>query len=308
MSTLTSLISGGGGGGGASHLGVVLLTESTTVSFPVDVQALVYVIGAGGSGAASMYKKTCGGGAGGCAVSNLTLTSGTTYTATIGAGGAGVYQPVVNVVLNGVAGGNSSFSGSNITTMTGNGGLGGIGENDYGTALTGVAGGSASGGNIANVTGGSAGNVPVNTQRTSSGGDVGIFVTPPRAAGNISSYPTNVLGYNPLPFDLPFTGYANTAFISSPTYYYQTYSLAAGTKGTLAWEDITNRRRAISDSGAFSGGSGAAHVDSGSANNYALAGDASLGGGGGGAIAARQYAISGNGGVGAVIIQILSLG
>ena len=64
MSTLTGLISSGGGGG-ASHLGVVLLTESTTVSFPVDVQALVYVIGAGGSGAASMYKKTCGGGAGG---------------------------------------------------------------------------------------------------------------------------------------------------------------------------------------------------------------------------------------------------
>ena len=312
MSTLTGLISSGGGGGGASHLGVVLLTESTTVSFPVDVQALVYVIGAGGGGAAGTDKKTCGGGAGGCAVSNLTLTSGTTYTATIGAGGAGAATTVDNTFSNGSVGGNSSFSGSDITTMTGNGGLGGIGENDYGTAITGVSGGSASGGNIANVTGGSAGNAPASQYRTSSGGDVGIFVTPPRAAGDISSYPTNVLGYNPLPFEIQFLGrndlFNEATWSGSTIYYYRDQIKPAGSRGSLIEQDTGNYRRTVSDSGAFSGGSGCAYYSTSSVYNYAMAGDASLGGGGGGALAARTTSYSGIGGVGAVIIQILSVG
>lgn len=306
MSTLTSLISGGGGGG-ASHLGVVLLTESTTVSFPVDVEALVYVIGGGGGGAAGVNRKTCGGGAGGCAVSNLTLTAGTTYTATIGAKGAGGSSTVSSTISNGGAGGNSSFSGSDITTMTGNGGSGGIGTSS--TELTGVSGGSASGGNIANVTGGSAGNVEPTW--TSSGGDVGIFATPPRALGSITGYPLNVLGYNPLPFEIQFLGrndlFNEATWSGSTIYYYTDQIKAAGSKGSLIQEDTGNTRRIVSDSGAFSGGSGCAYYSASSSANYAMAGDASLGGGGGGAVGYRA-AYAGLGGVGAVIIQILSLG
>lgn len=312
MSTLTGLL--GGGGGGSSHLGVVLLTESTTVSFPVDVEALVYVIGAGGGGAASASARSTGGGAGGCAISKLTLSAGTTYTATIGARGTGgTVTSNPGSASNGGNGGNTSFSGSGITTMFGNGGAGGTSTTGFNTLLTGSAGGSASGGTLFNTTGGAAGSItdPSGYGRTSSGGDVGIFATPARAVGNITFYPLDILGYNPLPFEIQFLGkndvFNEATWSGSTIYYYTDQIKAAGSKGSLIEWDSSNRRRTMSDSGAFSGGTGVSYNDSGSGNNYVISGDASLGGGGGGA-AAYYTAYAALGGVGAVIIQILSVG
>ena len=140
-----------------------------------DLQAYVYVIGAGGSGARTGGGNSqClqGGAAGGCAVSFLTLLSSVTYTITIGAGGA-VTSGSGNG--NGNAGGNSSLAGSNITTMTGNGGAAGTYASSGTIAAN--AGGSASGGNICNNTGGSGGLVSDTNNHMTGGGAVGLWTT-----------------------------------------------------------------------------------------------------------------------------------
>ena len=139
-----------------------------------DLQAYVYVIGAGGSGArtgSSATTRIQGGAAGGCAVSFLTLLSSVTYTITIGAGGAVTSGSGDGA---GNAGGNSSLAGSNITTMTGNGGAaGGLGTGE----VAANAGGSASGGNICNNTGGNGGTVTNTHNHGSGGGAVGLWTT-----------------------------------------------------------------------------------------------------------------------------------
>ena len=141
---------------------------STTLTPAFSFSALVHVIGAGGSGAASdgaasggspAICMATGGGAGGHAISRLNFTSGVTYTITIGAGGA-QHQVVDGQRNDGNAGGNSSISGSDITTMTANGGgagQGSIHESMSSFSESGGTGGSASGGNIANLTGGAGG-------------------------------------------------------------------------------------------------------------------------------------------------------
>jgi len=139
-----------------------------------DLQAYVYVIGAGGSGArtgSSATTRLQGGAAGGCAVSLLTLLSSVTYTITIGAGGAVTSGSGDGA---GNAGGNSSLAGSNISTMTGNGGAAGaIGSGE----VAANAGGSASGGTICNNTGGSGGLVTNTNNHMTGGGAVGLWTT-----------------------------------------------------------------------------------------------------------------------------------
>lgn len=136
------------------------------------LQAYVYVIGGGGSGACSRAAnlRSSGGGAGGCAISLLTLASGTAYTITIGAGGVYEY-----LSANGNNGSNSSFAGSGISTMTGNGGTGGVHASSG--AVAGGAGGSASGGTIANFTGGAGGACSDVNNIVSGGGAVGLWST-----------------------------------------------------------------------------------------------------------------------------------
>tara|TARA_R100000008_G_scaffold79840_1_gene61819 strand:- start:512 stop:1522 length:1011 start_codon:yes stop_codon:yes gene_type:complete len=138
-------------------------------------EAYVYVIGAGGSGASAprdVNYSVTGGGAGGCAISKLTLVSGVEYTFTCGAGGAGG-GPYTSE-QDGSAGGNSTFSGSGISTMTGNGGSAGVKYS--GAGGSGATGGSASGGNIANFTGGAGGSTS-STRQASGGGAVGLWAT-----------------------------------------------------------------------------------------------------------------------------------
>ena len=69
-----------------------IFQKSVTWACPVAMEAFVYVIGAGGSGAhvghSSDTTHNCnGGGAGGCAISRLSLVA-QNYTVTIGSGGA----------------------------------------------------------------------------------------------------------------------------------------------------------------------------------------------------------------------------
>ena len=59
---------------------VMAFQESQTWACPVAMEAIVYIIGAGGSGAAIRYsyhdsRNATGGGAGGCAVSRLSLAA-----------------------------------------------------------------------------------------------------------------------------------------------------------------------------------------------------------------------------------------
>tara|TARA_E500000081_G_scaffold143139_1_gene162630 strand:+ start:227 stop:1153 length:927 start_codon:yes stop_codon:yes gene_type:complete len=137
-----------------------------------DMQAYVYVIGGGGSGACSRAAnlRSSGGGAGGCAVSLITILSSITYTVTVGAGGIYEY-----LSANGNNGSLSSLIGSNITTMIGNGGTGGVHASSG--SVAGGAGGSATGGNICNNTGGAGGSCTDFNNATSGGGAVGLWST-----------------------------------------------------------------------------------------------------------------------------------
>lgn len=172
MSTLTGLI-GGGGGGSVSAGQTFVFASSTTWSPPRDMDAFVAVIGGGGTGGrhTGSSGNASGGGAGGFALSYLTLSSGTTYTVTVGAGGAPTSGTGAQA---GASGGASSFSGSGITTLTGNGGTGGQQSNN--TTLGKRAGGTATGGTVLNNRGGYGGGVlSGSSSKTGGGGAVNLI-------------------------------------------------------------------------------------------------------------------------------------
>ena len=167
----------GSGGSGVGN-NVISFQQSASWTPAYNMEAIVYVIGGGGSGGccgngnANGTVEVTGGGAGGTAVSKLTLLSSVTYTVTIGSGGAHVAKGSGSPdFAGGNAGGNSSLAGSNISTMTGNGGAAGEGSASGGAA----SGGSASGGNIANLTGGASGAVSASSKLASGGGGVNLF-------------------------------------------------------------------------------------------------------------------------------------
>ena len=123
------------------------------------------LIVAGGGGGGTGGGEGGGGGAGGLVYygsetpktpngSAITLTSGQTYTATIGAGGTGATQYGTNGG-NGTSGGNSSFTGSGLSLITAlGGGTGGNYPSNGAGHGTGVAGGSGGGGGGNNSGGG----------------------------------------------------------------------------------------------------------------------------------------------------------
>jgi hypothetical protein len=121
-------------------------------SSTISADALI-VAGGGGGGAGAVGG---GGGAGGLrAFANQSLTSGTTYTVTVGgAGSAGVWE-----FTKGGTGGPSSISGTGLTTIEAAGGGGG-GSGDQTSAGPGVSGGSGGGGNYVGLSAGGAGNTP----------------------------------------------------------------------------------------------------------------------------------------------------
>ena len=167
-------------GSAGANLPILTFKISQTYTPSYTSEVIAYVIGGGGSGAATERNSSVwrcfasGGGAGGTAISRLILTSGVNYTITIGAGGASATETSNETVEAGNAGGNSSLSGSDITTMTANGGQGGTGSTTASATLADRTGGSASGGNIANFTGGSAKGVTSLPDQVSASGGGGV--------------------------------------------------------------------------------------------------------------------------------------
>jgi hypothetical protein len=111
-----------------------------------SINYLVVGGGAGGGG----YNNGGGGGAGGLLASSITLSSGVSYTITVGAGGAGG----ATSASRGSNGNNSSISGISITALGGGGG-GGFDGSSAGTA--GLSGGSGGGGGAGSTTTGGSG-------------------------------------------------------------------------------------------------------------------------------------------------------
>ncbi|MBR19374.1 MAG: hypothetical protein CMA64_04405 [Euryarchaeota archaeon] len=188
MPVLGAAASGGGGGG---QLPVISFQTSRTWAPAYDLTAYVYVIGGGGAGGAvkSSNGNAGGGGAGGCAVSKLDLSSGTSYTITIGAAGAA--SSANGAAVAGGAGGASSFSGSGISTMTANGGTGGVASTSSAPgATTGAAGGTATGGTLGNFTGGKGGGFNSGTTNygCAGGGAVGLWQNGNDAENTIAVY------------------------------------------------------------------------------------------------------------------------
>lgn len=266
MSTLTGLI-----GGGKVIDDIRVFYSSTTYTPASDCEAVVYVLGAGGSGAAysqvTQNNHCSGGGAGGLASSRLDLSSSVTYTVTIGSGGAARSGSGVD----GIAGGNSVVSGTGITTMTGNGGQGG----DYGsgaTAASARSGGTATGGNIFNYQGGGSGSVDgtANNARASGGGSVNFF-------NDISAVTSdNVTNFNGVsPAKNPFRSSKDYSFLSKGLSLKTIiYGFAGSQQGEAFWG---------------SDGSTTSLTDA-------------VYGGGGGAISGNTGAFSGAGGDGLVLI------
>ena len=316
-----------GGGGGGSPFPTMVFQESTTWACPVAMEALVYVIGAGGSGAfraAQSNHQVGGGGAGGCAVSKLTLAA-QNYTLTIGSGGI---ETVGYNQNHGADGGASEMSGSGMTTMTANGGTGG--RYTSSSSGSGSTGGSATGGTLYNNAGGG---VPVNTPSTSftksGGGGVGLF-----GAGEDGSWiGTNqqmAMGGMVMGWSDPITASSSTVSTVGADVIYKknmpvTCDIFPGLKfqfgapvnltgvydtnnvssGTYPRRLVHSGKTYILPSGPFCGGAGYGGSETG--NQFAASG---ICGGGGGGMCQQdaRYGYSGGGGSGIVIICPISIG
>jgi hypothetical protein len=316
---------------------------TTSWSPATTTTAYVYVIGGGGSGAAAGNNSTgvaLGGGAGGCAVSLLTMSSSVTYTATIGAGGGNVAGSASGN-NNGEAGVNSTFAGSDISTMTGTGGSAGQVDTSGGPT-SGASGGTPTGGNIANYVGGSGyGNTQTATKGATGGGGVGLWMNG-RApgtneqgtsqkltlGGNLSGWsrgsgnskntnPDFVAGY-PMPVAMePFSGMLTTYYTQEWADYddANNYSLGFNTINTGMQQMFNDATAPFLDGSdemtdpngsAFCGGGGVAYN-----LKYVTAGRGVLGGGGGGAYTTSttsgNAAYNGIGGHGCVLIFPVSI-
>ena len=281
-----------------------------------DMQAYVYVIGGGGSGACSRASnlRSSGGGAGGCAVSLITILSSITYTVTVGAGGVYEWQSA-----NGNNGSLSSLIGSNITTMIGNGGTGGVHASSG--SVAGGAGGSATGGNIANNTGGAGGSCTDTNNIVSGGGAVGLWSTGNAGApqstyqeadacygGNTSYDPgTTTQGANhiwtamdgdktPLSGIVPFPVITETPFNQNPV---RSAPIQAGQTQL----DRYRSNYIFPPAAPFCGGHGISIHGS-----YTAGGGQGSVGGGGGAAFSQSSAWGGAGGNGAVLVFPVDMG
>ena len=313
-------------------------SESWTPS--CTYQAYVYVIGGGGAGGAvgnasnQSYPQAQGGAAGGCSISFLTLTSGVTYTITVGAGGDYVSHSSGSNAGNN--GGNSSISGSDITTMTANGGDGGAVST---SAISDNDGGTASGGNIANFAGGNGGAVADTNYHCTGGGSVGLWKTGNSADDSayidsigkrgallnykqgvtpspitIGTYPTarahqtkGMATIAPFPFienaSPSGVGIGGTGFTSTYYGFFNPQHQA----GSFAYPYLgrENTTRYAPSASPFCGGGSMTNT-----YGYAYGGTGALGGGGGAAlgVSSNQYGYSGAGGDGGVIILPIAMG
>jgi len=258
-----------GGGGGS---GVIIVEENYAVNVSNYNYTASYLIvaGAGGGGG----DLAGGGGAGGLLSGTATLTSGTTYTITVGAGGAGA------------TGANQGTSGSTsvFSTVTAIGGGGG-GKANGGAGSTGASGGSG-GGNGWNNTATSGGSGT--SGQGFAGGTTGS-TNPGSAAGGGGSSAVGANGKS------GSTGAGGAGTSSSITGSAVTYAGGGGGGGY-------NVAGAVG--GAGGGGTGGQANDPGTVISTPTAGSTNLGGGGGGGGAYSQN--GGAGGSGVVILSVPS--
>ena len=180
MSTYTTFFPSGGGGG---SLPIFVFTTSGTWTVDRDGTVAVHVIGGGGGGGRwcqDQCGRASGGGAGGYALKEISVTSGQTYAASVGLGGARLHN--VELVYSGAtccccgfAGSASCFYGNGVILCAA-GGSPGNGATGSNTSFAGGPGGTACGGDI-NVTGGCGGFVcNANCSWvTSGGGATGVW-------------------------------------------------------------------------------------------------------------------------------------
>ena len=321
----------GGGGGAISNLPIIF-SESSTWACPVAMEAYVFVIGAGGSAAEGRRSSTStagthqGAGAGGCAVSKLTLAA-QNYTVTIGAGGASGGGLSADSSNAGNAGGASSFAGTGITTMTGNGGAGGAADNSSNGAISSAAaGGTATGGTLMNNTGGSGLAITDNSNPgLGSGGAVGLWGAGQDGqiyvgvgqlvleGGNIQGRSGDPLNEtSPKGLTNPWTSYILGLVGASTMYSYNSYAgtrefFPAGAPSLSTYGDNNNQYYQSSlmithPTGPLGGGTALRFF------NTARSGGATLGGGGGATIGNANHVYPGEGGGGGIIILPISIG
>ena len=331
----------GGGGGGNTPFPTMVFQTSRTWACPMAMEAMVFVIGAGGGGGGGVgtasgsssgaYNAVQGGGGGGCSVSKLTLVA-QNYTIVVGARGDRGVRSGSGGSTAGTAGGNSTFAGSGITTMAGNGGGAGIVSGAYGGSIGAVSGGTATGGTIANNTGG--GNAALNTERYafSSGGGVGIWEAGEDGLANPNTvnvvlqgggpFRNRALGMTGIPSSEGGTSTNSTLTgdifngvqqmvrdqqgNNSGTYRYTNSVNYTGRPVALYAPTNATQYRYLSGSSPFTGGAGNSN-SAGTYYNYASPGVA--GGGGGGANNINSLAsYGGAGGNGVIIIMPLTVG
>jgi Putative Ig domain len=220
LNTSTGAITGTASGSAATYTVTISATDSggntvnrtfTQVLNPGTVIVDYLVVAGGGGGGASTHGHAGGGGGAGgfrtstgtsgrnsSAMSTLTMTSGNSYTITVGNGGSGGIAASGDVTVHATQGGNSSISGTGITTITSSGGGRGGGGSNGGSFRQGGNGGSGGGsassdqsilgggsGTAAEGFDGAAAGTPVGNGSSGSGGGAG-------GAGNINSIRENI--------------------------------------------------------------------------------------------------------------------
>ena len=267
--------------------------QFTSLPVTPTVEYLVVAGGAGGGGTGVGAGIAAGGGAGGFLTgTSLSVTSGISYTVTVGAGGAGGASksgsPSGTFGNIGTNGSNSSISGSGITTITSAGGGGGSPGQD--TGISGAAGGSGGGGG-----GGGTGTAP--------GITAGAGNTPSTSPSQGNSGGSGAPGSGAPNYGAGGGGGAGAVGTAGSTT--SGGAGGAGTASSISGSSVTyaggGGGSAVTTAGA--GGTGGGGNGSNRANSpAATAGTANTGGGGGGAGADTTSAAGGNGGSGIVII------
>jgi len=264
---------------GATQGWIPTSDDDVTLETPQTYSAEYLVVAGGGSGGSTSAGG--GGGAGGFltnyGTSTITLSSGTTYTATVGAGGASVNTNVGN------DGNDSVLSGTGISTVTAIGGGGGGGIDDVPSFTGGRDGGSGGGGARESGTGSEG------LGTVGQGNDGGIGLT---GGGEEPYYPGGGGGgasADGADSDASGGGDGGNGLSNSITGSAVTY--AGGGGGGVAVSGGT-------PGSGGSGGGGTAGTFTGAGN----AGTANTGGGGGGCSGAGQD--SGAGGSGVVILRV----
>jgi len=263
----------------------ILGTVASSYSVPPLSSIDVLLVAGGGAGG---YDEGGGGGAGGYRLlTSRAISTGVSYTATVGAGGA-----AVNSIAPPGKGTNSSFSGSGFTTISSSGGGGGA---TYNTVLP--------------TTGGSGGGGSQNVGQPTS----------PGAAGNEGGY-TPVEGYAGGTANRGGAGGGGAGGPGADGYGGDHAGIEGGIGSSTAsaWGAATSSGQNVSGTYYFAGGGGTGSIGGGSrgsgpggyggGGNGANAGSPGTSGsvntgGGGGAGSGWTNALAGDGGSGIVIVR-----